>query len=41
MCGITDIRKSIKILSNIVTYSLRQEPFNEHLFVFCTAIVIS
>lgn len=35
ICGITDMRKSIDGLSNIVAYELDQEPCNEHLFVFC------
>ena len=35
ICGITDMRKSIDGLSNIVAYELQQEPCNEHLFVFC------
>ncbi|WP_064791766.1 IS66 family insertion sequence element accessory protein TnpB [Shewanella woodyi] len=33
--GITDMRKSIDGLSNIVAYELEQEQCNEHLFVFC------
>jgi transposase len=35
VCGPTDMRKSIDGLSNIVAYSLAQEPCSDKLFVFC------
>ena len=35
ICGPTDMRKSIDGLSNIVAYSLENEPCSDKLFVFC------
>ena len=35
ICGVTDMRKAIDGLSNIVAYELAQEPCSEQLFVFC------
>jgi transposase len=35
ICGLTDMRKTIDGLSNIVAYDLEKEPCNELLFAFC------
>ena len=35
ICGVTDMRKAIDGLCNIVAYDLEKEPCSEQLFVFC------
>lgn len=35
VCGVTDMRKSINGLSDIVAYQLEQEPCSATVFVFC------
>lgn len=34
ICGLTDIRKTIDGLYNIVAYNLEKDPCSEHVFVF-------